>query len=339
MTACRAPSPISRSIHGKYCCGIVKALWILFTILLLPATAAELTAASTISDYRPVFRPFHDDGGALLAAVRRYRNGFEDLSVVLDPYRFEFRIMASEKILSAEATGKDAWRDTPFSRALSRYTAPPHPLRNAGLREGSQPVKGVFLTADLCPSRKPLDRRFIETTASLPQKAPVPLALMVTGPWIRCHEADFAWIREQAVAGRLSITWGNHSFSHFYDPILPPARNFLLRPGTDFTKEALSLELLLIEHGVMPSPFFRFPGLVSDRRLIEGLHDLSLLPIGSNAWLARGEQPKAGSVILVHGTGNEPEGIRRLYTFYREQHDAFLQGETALLPLREAFLP
>jgi hypothetical protein len=339
MTACRTPSAISRSIHGRNRFGIARTLWIFFTILLLPAAAAELTAASKISDYRPVFRPFHDEGGVLLAAVRRYRNGSEDLSLVLDPYRFEFRIVASEKILSAEAAGKDAWRDTPFARALSRYTAPPHHFRNSGLRESGRPVKGVFLTADLCPSRKPLDRRFIETTASLPQKAPVPLTLMVTGPWIRRHEADFAWIREQALAGRLSITWGNHSFSHFYDPVVPSARNFLLRPGTDLTKEALSLELLLLDHGVMPSPFFRFPGLLSDMRLIEGLRDLSLLPIGGNAWLAKGEQPTAGSVILVHGNGNEPVGIRRLHAFYREQHDAFLQGETSLLPLREAFLP
>jgi hypothetical protein len=337
MTVCRIPSPISRSIQGKNPCGIAKALWIFFAIL-LTATPAELTAASRISDYRPVFRPFYDERGGLLAAVRRYHNGAEDLSLVLDPYRFEFRIMASEKALSAGTAGEDAWRDTPFSRALSLYTAPPHPLLNAGLREGGQPVKGVFLTADLCPSRKQLDRRFIETTASLPQKAPVPLALMVTGLWIRRHEADFAWIKELEIAGRLSITWGNHSFSHFYDPIVPPARNFLLRPGTDLTKEALSLELLLLERGVIPSPFFRFPGLVSDMSLMEGLRGLSLLPVGSNAWLAKGEQPKVGSVIMVHGNGNEPDGIRRLHSFYRQQHNAFLQRETALLPLREAFL-
>ncbi len=89
--------------------------------------------------------------------------------------------------------------------------------------------------------------------------------------------------------------------------------------------------------GFIPSPFFRFPGLVSDRQLIENLRDLHLIPVGSNAWLAKGESPQMGSVILVHANGNEPDGIRRLFSFYDKQRKAFRRGSTALLPLREAF--
>ena len=107
---------------------------------------------------------------------------------------------------------------------------------------------------------------------------------------------------------------------------------------TVFMDEVLSPERLLLERDITPSPFFRFPGLVSDRRLIESLRDLYLIPVGSNAWLAKGESPQAGSVILVHANGNEPEGIRRLFSFYDSQREAFRRGSAALLPLREAFL-
>ncbi|WP_063653705.1 hypothetical protein [Candidatus Arsenophonus triatominarum] len=40
------------------------------------------------------------------------------------------------------------------------------------------------------------------------------------------------------------------------------------------------------------------------------IKNLGLIPIGSNAWLAKGEQPKSGSIVLIHGNGNEPAGIK-----------------------------
>ena len=97
--------------------------------------------------------------------------------------------------------------------------------------------------------------------------------------------------------------------------------------------------MLLLDSDLLPSPFFRFPGLVSNQRLIEVLRDLHLIPIGSNAWLAKGERPQPGSVILVHANGNEPEGIRLLHAFLAGQREAFRRGDVMLLPLREAFGP
>jgi hypothetical protein len=228
------------------------------------------------------------------------------------------------------------WQETPFARALARQTAPPYPLQNDGLRKLKHPVRCYFLHADLCPSKKPLTA-LRRTDGRLPLKPPVPIALMVSGLWIQRHEEDLAWLKDQAALGRLRITWVNHSATHAYDPAVPLERNFLLKPGTDFTAEVLSPERLLIERGLLPAPFFRFPGLVSDRRLIETLRGLNLIPIGSDAWLAKGESPQPGSIILVHGNGNEPEGIRLLMDFFDRQRNAFALGDTALLPLREAF--
>jgi hypothetical protein len=68
----------------------------------------------------------------------------------------------------------------------------------------------------------------------------------------------------------------------------------------------------MIGKGLPPSVFFRFPGLVADEKLIKLLAKLSLIPLGADAWLAKGEEPRKGSIILVHGNGNEPPGIARL---------------------------
>ena len=78
--------------------------------------------------------------------------------------------------------------------------------------------------------------------------------------------------------------------------------------------------MLLLENGLIPSPFFRFPGLVADGGLLEKLRQLSLIPIGSDAWLAKGENPANGSFILVHGNGNEPQGVRKLLPLLRGEN-------------------
>ena len=309
------------------------------TLLLLGVVATHLPAASRISDYQTVFIPFYIEDGTLRVAVRKYNRADHRHYLVLDPQRFSLSEMTAEKVFSSRPAGDEAWRETPFSLALIRQTSPPYPLRNDGLRGAEHPVPGFFLTADLCPSKKPLDRVFVEATMALPLKPPVPVALMISGLWIQRHEADLAWLKDQVAAGKLAITWVNHSFTHPYEPTAPLEKNFLLMHKTGFTDEVLFLEHLLLEQGLIPSPFFRFPGLVSNRRQIENLRDLCLIPVGSGAWLAKGESPQAGSIILIHANGNEPEGIRLLLSFYDKQRESFRQGATALLPLREAFLP
>ncbi|MHB8769928.1 MAG: polysaccharide deacetylase family protein [Syntrophales bacterium] len=306
------------------------------SLLIIIAMAAELPAAP-IADYRPVFLAFIAEDGKVLAATRRFQRGDETRFLVLDPERFDFREMASQAVLAARPAPDGAWRETPFARALARLTAPPFPLQNDGLREAEHPVPGFFLTADLCPSQRPLDRGFFAEVAALPLKKPLPVALAVTGSWVRQHPGDLAWLKGQAVAETFAITWVNHSFNHPYDPAAPPERNFLLSPGIDFATEVLGLERLLIEEGLLPSPFFRFPGLVSNQRLVEELGSLNLIPIGSSAWLAKGERPRPGGIILVHANGNEPEGIRLLKEFFTRQRETFRQRDAVLLPLRQAF--
>ena len=100
--------------------------------------------------------------------------------------------------------------------------------------------------------------------------------------------------------------------------------------GIERDGQRVTAEQLLLENGLIPSPFFRFPGLVADGTLLARLRELSLIPLGSNAWLAKGEQPEDGSVILVHGNGNEPRGIELLMPLLRSERGM------QLLPLQLA---
>ncbi len=337
MRVCREPAKPECSATGRALPASIRIL--LSILLMMAALPTDLSAADRISNYQAVFIPFYDESGALRAAIRRYRQGADDRFLVLDPYRFELLGMSAANVLTARASGSDVWRETPFYRAISSHTSPPHPLQNDGLRQADHPVAGFFLTADLCPAKKPLDRRFITAVTALPLKPPIPVALMVSGLWIERHADDLAWLKEQSAAGKIAVTWVNHSFTHPYEPAAPLERNFLLNPKAEFRDEVLSLERLLLEQGLPLSPFFRFPGLVSNRHLIDQLRELSLIPIGSDAWLAKGESPHSGSIILVHANGNEPEGINLLLSFFGEQREAFRQGDATLLPLRDAFSP
>ncbi len=62
--------------------------------------------------------------------------------------------------------------------------------------------------------------------------------------------------------------------------------------------EVLEVGKILVSNNIAPSPFFRFPGLISDQTLIEKLEYLGLIPLGSDAWLAKLKAKKFKMVPL-----------------------------------------
>lgn len=313
----------------------MRAVLSTFLLLLsiLFGLAPKAFSSDKISDYRPVFKPYLDREAHVKIAIREFHRGRSAMLLSVDPATFETFIVDSGD-MATEA--KDVSK-TPFMRALSKYTARKEGLQNHGITEGESSGKGAFLTVDLCPSRKDLDKGLFESTMGLDKDAPVPVAIAVSGLWIEKHREDLDWVLEKVRSKRLSVTWVNHTYSHPFDVEKPFEKNFLLSDVVDIEKEILAEEALLIENGLTPSPFFRFPGLVSDSRLVDKLKALSLIPIGSNAWLAKGEMPKKGSIILVHGNGNEPPGIKNLLELYSGKKEDFKKGNLKLLPLKEAF--
>ncbi|MBG0808779.1 polysaccharide deacetylase [Methylosinus sp. H3A] len=289
--------------------------WALAALAAIAPRAEAREAARRLADYRPAFLECHGPAGETRLAIRRMRLDGEAVALTVDPATLETSLEAESAWRCLETT-EAAQMETRFLRALRPRPGDPDEPRlaavgrslstSAGLGHGAG--AGSFLTGDLCPSRRPLDREFLRRLADVVPGAP--LALSVSGLWLERHGADFDWLMDEAASGTLRIAWVGHSYSHPYVPRLADAQNYLLRPGVDIDAEIFRVERLLIERGATPSVFFRFPGLVADARLMEELRLRHLIALGADAWLVLSPPPRDGSIVLVHPNGNEPAGLR-----------------------------
>jgi hypothetical protein len=269
-------------------------------------------------------------------ATRRFTKAGESFLLLVDSKSITTRI-EKEKCWKCHPTQLSDIAESRFGSAVERLAEAykvdpkkPHALIAAGLKENENPeFKGTVVTADLCPSIKSLDQRFFDELRTLQREAPV--ALAISGWWLKKHQSEFDWLKEQASEERLNITWVNHTYHHPFTPGAPIDDNFLLKAGVKLDVEILETERLLIENGVTPSVFFRFPGLVSNPALMKSLRKHMLIPLAADSWLAVGQMPKEHSIILVHGNGNEPLGIQRFTNLIKKKQLAL-----PLLPVQLA---
>lgn len=315
----------------KNALALVLALWPLNALCATPAPdcAAPAVVAAPIDgplqpmqrvmDYRVVLQDCRSGDGRKTIAIRAMRVEDEDLRLAVDTQTLDTRLERANCWTCSDTTAQ-AQAQTRFIHAVDFYASQSGKnfgpraawLDNAGLTSGRNTGgrgAGVFVTGDLCPSNRPLDRAFLQSLER--QGASTPIALSITGVWLERHAEDFAWLRREKAEGRLAIAFVDHSYHHPYRPGLPDAENFLLVAGLDRQAEILDVEKLLIANGETPSVFFRFPGLVSDRAWMELLRRDHLIPLGSDAWLALPQNAEPGAVVLVHPNGNEPFGLSR----------------------------
>lgn len=246
--------------------------------------------------------------------LRRFENNGRDYLLLVNPHNLRSKVDESSFYQIRQMTlagARNYFRTTPYVRAINQVEKQSVSIQNAGIERGMPTETGISLTADLCPSHKPLDRRIFTDMISEFKKVekPAPIALSVSGLWMLNHIADLEWLKKLRNEGEIRITWINHSFNHRVSKTAPLKENFLLEPGTDINYEVLATEKLMLKDGLVPSAFFRFPGLVSDQQLVYKITDYGLIPIGSDAWLAKGQQANDGSIVLIHGNGNEPVGV------------------------------
>lgn len=180
--------------------------------------------------------------------------------------------------------------------------------------------KEFYLTVDFCQSVSPWDAEIFEILEELYEYTgrPQPVALCMTYLWMERFPKETAVLKDLQSEGILDITWVNHSMTH------PVADNFLANPAVDFEAEVLEMEQYLLKSRIAFSPFFRFPGLIYNDRRLEELRSLGLINLGASAWLAKGEDAFDGSIILIHGNGNEPYGIKLFRELYENNRDKFL---------------
>jgi hypothetical protein len=273
--------------------------------------------------------------GRVVHATRAMRLDGAARYLVTDVEAVTNRLVAPAALDCQDPEAERLFERSRFGRVLFGATAAPYPTRNDGVRRAELPVQGLFLTADLCPApASKFAGQLFDAMAELSaeQGGPVPMGVAITGGWLRNHAARFAELVALQQAGKVAVTWVNHSESHPFTAGLPDGENFLLTPGLDPSREIEAVEIALLERGQLPSPFFRFPGLVSDQRWVDLLLAYSLIPLGSDAWIAYGQEPTAGSVVLVHGNGNEPQGVTSLLRQLPR-----LQALGPFLPLAQLF--
>jgi hypothetical protein len=273
--------------------------------------------------------------------LRRFQNRDKEYYLLVNPQTLQTKVDESSfyqvKPMTLAET-RIAFKKTPYEKAIRKAEKHSASIQDAGIERGMPSETGISLTADLCPSRKPLDRRIFTAMFAEFKKVekPAPIGLSVSGLWMLNHKEDLEWLKRLRNDGEIRITWVNHSYNHRVSKTAPVKENFLLEPGTNINYEVLETEKLMLKNGLVPSPFFRFPGLVSDQQLVYKITDFGLIPIGSDAWLAKGQQPNAGSIVLIHGNGNEPVGVADFIKLLRSKTKQIAKKQWLLYDLSES---
>ena len=202
-----------------------------------------------------------------------------------------------------------------YQKLLNSSTTSPFPLHNDGIIKNP---KGITLTTDLCPSsKKGFEKKLYETLfKTFP--SPTPVTIFITKRWILKHKKEFNQLKKWQKEQKLAITWGNHTAYHHYYPKLPDNKNYVLAKKENFKKDVFDLEKTLLLNNITPSIFFRFPGLVSNKKRVNELKNMGLIPIGANSWLAIGQKLQKESIILLHGNKNEPQGVKLFLKLLKE---------------------
>jgi hypothetical protein len=294
---------------------MIKTKYLLFTLLLCCASliCRAQQNFTKITNYRVYYGWAHNYPQDWVI-LRRFEDHGRDYLLMVNPQTLQTKVNESSfyqvKPMTLDET-RTFFKKTPYEKALTNVEKQSVAIQDAGIERGMPTETGISLTADLCPSHRPLDRRIFTTMIAEFQKVetPAPIALSVSGLWMLKHVKDIEWLKKLRDSGEIRITWVNHSYNHRVSKTAPLKTNFLLEPGTDIKYEVLATEELMLKNGLVPSAFFRFPGLVSDQQLVYKITDFGLIPIGSDAWLAKGQQAEAGSIVLIHGNGNEPVGV------------------------------
>jgi hypothetical protein len=279
-----------------------------------PAPAKQLQSQGAVADYKPVLQACVATDGRKAVAIREMTIAGQKIALLADPEALTTHLERAA-CWTCQDESEDALNTTRMGRAIRESAAAPglvHRgfLQNAGLTHGEG--QGDFITGDLCPSQKPLSRPFFSQLESAGPH--VPVALSISGLWLVHHFDDFRWLVGERNSGALNILWTDHTYHHPYHRRLPNDANFLLTKGVDPQEEILDTERLLIANGETPSLFFRFPGLVSNDPLMQAVSQDHLITLGADAWLALGQKPGRGSIVLVHPNGNEPKGLAMFST-------------------------
>ena len=205
--------------------------------------------------------------------------------------------------------------------------------QEAALRRGEpqQLGKTVAVTVDLCWSLRRSETRLFQTLKEVASRAKKKIhpVMFVSGRWLQQHPLEMHELVQLSLEPNVELIWGHHSWDH------PKSGGFMNDyPPPQLREDTLRLERAFLEWGIAPTVYYRFPGLIHDRIRLAEILELDLFPIDCDSWLALVRQQdkgpfyyhvREGSIILVHGNGNEPAGIPPLQRWLQE-HDEWEIG-------------
>ena len=263
-------------------------------------------------------------GNRKFVSLREFMRGDHSFLLVANPEDLKTSLVPLQECSHFQKGMSEIDKTFPTSvyvRALKAVLKHETSLQDAGIISTFPKEKGIVLSIDLCPSEKPLEKIIFTTLKDdfKNSNRPIPVSISITGHWMLNHKEDLNWLKFIQKRENFDITWVNHSYSHHYIKSLPLTLNFMLMKHTDTKGEVIKNEIMMLEKGLTPSVFFRFPGLISSKKLVDTISGYGLITIGSDAWLAKGQKPHQGSIVLIHGNGNEPYGVHKFLELLKSQ--------------------
>ncbi len=247
--------------------------------------------------------------------LRVFRSSGAEMAWVVDKNSLETYIVSTSCLVGCESAKSDS--TSRYHSLLENSTAAPFLLENDGLTRDSA-SKNNYLSVDLCPSSKKYEKDFFNFIANVEPAKEFPVAIALSGDWLLKHADELKEILALQVNHKIKIAWVNHTRHHPYTPGLANHQNFLLRTDVKPIAEIIEQEILMLSHGLQPSIFLRYPGLISSQEIMTTTESFGLIPIGSQAWIGKTKSFAPGDILLLHGNGNEPSGIAIFYDLVKD---------------------
>ena len=174
----------------------------------------------------------------------------------------------------------------------------------------------------ICHSANKIEKSLFNKLKKSSKLNIVYVSIVISGLWIIQNKEDFIWL-QSLTSDNFIITWVNCSFTRRYCKI---EGAFLLLSNTVVKSEILDTEKILIENGEIPSIFFRFPGLISDRKFLAELKKYGLVQLGASVLISKMKENdiiNKGDIILING--NDIEKNKFLDLFYKFVDNTNLQ--------------
>src|SRR5580693_2193828 len=144
-----------------------------------PAPATRLQSMAAVADYKAVLKTCVAADGRKAVAIREMTVAGQKVALLADPEALTTRLERAA-CWTCHDESEDELNATRMGHAIRESAEAPgliHRgfLQNAGLTHGGG--HGDFVTGDLCPSHKPLDRAFFTRLEATSPHAPVALSI------------------------------------------------------------------------------------------------------------------------------------------------------------------